>query len=79
MNAENSQPAGDAEGNSDLAALSEEIAARMELGERVDIEAYAALHPAHADALRGLLPTIEELVAVGRATSQYHESNGTER
>jgi serine/threonine protein kinase len=41
-----------------LADLVEEIAARAQAGERVDLEAYLRDHPGHADRLRGLLPAV---------------------
>ncbi|MFO0846311.1 MAG: protein kinase [Gemmataceae bacterium] len=46
-----------------LADLVEEITNRLQAGETVNVEAYAALHPEHAEELRKLIPTLGALAA----------------
>lgn len=41
-----------------LEELVEEFASRREAGEALSVESFAAAHPAHAERLRKLLPTL---------------------
>jgi serine/threonine protein kinase/tetratricopeptide (TPR) repeat protein len=51
----------------ELADLVEEFAAKIQAGEVIDPESFAAKHPDHADDLRRLLPAALALVDVGQA------------
>ncbi|HEV3082870.1 MAG TPA: tetratricopeptide repeat protein [Gemmataceae bacterium] len=48
-----------------LADLIEELTAKLQAGEKVDLAAYADAHPGHAQQLRQLLPALQMLAAVG--------------
>jgi eukaryotic-like serine/threonine-protein kinase len=48
-----------------LERVLEAAVARLQAGERVDLNELAAAHPEHADAIRELLPAIEMLVGMG--------------
>ncbi len=50
-----------------LVGLVDEFSRRVENGEAVDVEAFAGLHPDHAERLRTLLPAIRGLAALGRS------------
>jgi tetratricopeptide (TPR) repeat protein len=52
-----------------LENLLEEFAARLEAGEAVDVAAFAAAHPEHAEQLRRVLPTMLVLADLGRSAS----------
>ena len=54
---------------SDLENLLEEFAGRLEAGETLDVEAFATAHPAHAEQLRRVLPTMLVLADLGRSES----------
>src|SRR6516165_218387 len=54
---------------SDLENLLEEFAGRLEAGETLDVEAFAAAHPEHAQQLRRVLPTMLVLADLGRSES----------
>jgi serine/threonine protein kinase len=56
-------------GTSTLENLLEECAGRLEAGEAVDVAAFAAAHPEHADQLRRVLPTMLVLAELGRLAS----------
>jgi serine/threonine protein kinase len=56
-------------GSPALENLLEEVAGRLEAGETVDVEAFAAAHPEHADQLRRVLPTMLVLAELGRSVS----------
>jgi tetratricopeptide (TPR) repeat protein len=56
-------------GSPALENLLEEFAGRLEAGETVDVEAFAAAHPEHADQLRRVLPTMLVLAELGRSGS----------
>jgi probable HAF family extracellular repeat protein len=51
--------------NAELTNLLEEYAARLQAGEPLDAEAFAAAHPEHAEVLRKLLPTMRVLAEMG--------------
>jgi hypothetical protein len=53
-----------------LADLVEELAARLQAGEAVDVDAYARRHPAHGERLRQLLPTVRLMAQVGGASGR---------
>jgi WD40 repeat protein/serine/threonine protein kinase len=53
-----------------LVDLFEEIAAKLQAGEQVDLEAYAREHPEQAEPLRRLLPTIHVLADLGRSAAK---------
>ena len=44
-----------------LAELVEELTDRLNAGESVDVDAYVARHPGHAERIRGLMFTFEDL------------------
>jgi serine/threonine-protein kinase len=68
-------PAGSAvEVDSSVADLVEELATRLRAGEPVDLEAYIQAHPAQAERLRPLLPTIGLLAALGRSAASESSS-----
>ncbi len=50
----------------DLDDLVEEFLGRLQRGEAVDAESFAAAHPEQADALRGLLPILLDMETVSR-------------
>jgi serine/threonine protein kinase len=50
-----------------LGLLIDEMTAKLQAGERIDVEAYAAAHPEHAEALRRLLPALHLLADLGRS------------
>jgi serine/threonine protein kinase len=49
----------------ELTNLVEEFAARLQAGEALEVEAFAAAHPDHAEVLRKLLPTMRVLADLG--------------
>src|SRR5262249_48883361 len=49
----------------ELTTLLEEYAARLQAGEPLEAEAFAAAHPEHAEVLRKLLPTMRVLAEMG--------------
>ncbi|WP_254053803.1 hypothetical protein [Singulisphaera sp. GP187] len=51
----------------ELAELAEEITRRLQDGEVVDLDDYAARHPEWADSLRQLMPVLREMADMGRA------------
>jgi hypothetical protein len=53
-----------------LVDLFEDIAAKVQAGEPVDLEAYARAHPEQAEPLRRLLPTIHVLADLGRSAAK---------
>jgi serine/threonine protein kinase len=56
-------------GRPELENLLEEVAGRLEAGEALDVEAFAAAHPEHAEQLRRVLPTMLLLADLGRSAS----------
>jgi serine/threonine protein kinase/tetratricopeptide (TPR) repeat protein len=56
-----------AEGNPGLENLLEEFASRLEAGEAMDVAAFAAAHPKHAEQLCRVLPTMVVLADLGRS------------
>jgi serine/threonine protein kinase/tetratricopeptide (TPR) repeat protein len=52
-----------------VAELIEELASRLRAGEPVDVEAFLEEHPAQAEPLRRLLPTIQVLAELGRSAA----------
>jgi serine/threonine protein kinase len=56
-------------GSVGLEQLLEEFAGRLEAGEAVDIAAFTAAHPEHAEQLRRVLPTMLVLADLGRSAS----------
>ena len=50
-----------------LAELIEQFTNRLQAGERVDVEAFAAGHPERADQLRALLPALQVLAEAAPA------------
>jgi WD40 repeat protein/serine/threonine protein kinase len=68
MNASVDHSAGEAEDRV-LIDLVDEIAKRTQAGELVDVEAYIAAHPGHAERLRKLLPAVEALAELGHSAA----------
>jgi serine/threonine protein kinase len=62
-----SQPSQSRTAENSLAELIEELSAKIEAGEVVDLQAYAAAHPAHADELHRLIPTLLLLADLSRS------------
>jgi hypothetical protein len=58
-----------------LAGLAELVTRRLQSGEAVDPDDVAAQYPAWAGPLRGLLPTLQSLAALGRSVTRRRESN----
>src|SRR5262245_28529537 len=56
-------------GSPALEELLEEFAGRLEAGEALDVAAFAAAHPEHAEQLRRVLPTMLVLADLGRSRS----------
>src|SRR5438876_12255293 len=54
-----------------LADLIEELTAKLQAGEKVDLAAYADAHPGHAPQLRQLLPALQMLAAVGSSAGSH--------
>jgi serine/threonine protein kinase/Flp pilus assembly protein TadD len=54
----------------DLAALVDELTDRLQGGEAVDLEAYIARHPEHADPLRQLVPALEMIGELKRSAAR---------
>ena len=54
--------------DSKLAALAEEITRRLERGETVDPNEYQRAHPGLAAPIRGLIPMLNTLFELGRAS-----------
>ena len=50
-----------------LGALIDELTDRLQAGEAVDLEACVRLHPEHESQIRGLLPALELMAALGRS------------
>ncbi|MGE3820188.1 MAG: protein kinase, partial [Isosphaeraceae bacterium] len=65
-----SEHAGASSGDPVLAEWVEELSARFEAGERVDLSAYVRRHPERAEQLRGLLPAIAMLAELGRSRAK---------
>ncbi len=64
-----------------LEDLVEELTNRIQAGEAVDLEAWIAQHPAHADALRDLLPALQVLAGLsgsGAGHPSEPEASATE-
>jgi serine/threonine protein kinase len=59
-----------------LAVLVEEITARLETGQRVDLSDYSRTHPDQIEQLRKLLPALEALALVGQDDGLF---NGSQR
>ena len=61
-------------GSTGLENLLEEVAARLEAGEAIDVAAFASAHPEHAEQLRQVLPTMLVLADLGRppAPAEVH-------
>ena len=57
-----------------LEDLLEEIASRIQAGEPLDIETFAAAHPEHADLLRRVLPTMGALADLARHSGEADAS-----
>jgi tetratricopeptide (TPR) repeat protein/tRNA A-37 threonylcarbamoyl transferase component Bud32 len=64
-----SSVARDAASDAVLADLVAEVTDRLQAGEPVDIEAYAARHPERAEEIRRLLPALELLAVAGSASA----------
>jgi serine/threonine protein kinase len=62
-----SQASQDRAAENGLAELVEELSAKIETGEVVDLSAYLAAHPAHADELRRLVPALRLLADFSRS------------
>ena len=52
-----------------LGELAEELAGRLRAGGAVDLDAFLADHPEHAEALRRLLPAIRVMADLGRSAA----------
>ena len=59
-----------------LEDLVEELTNRVQAGEAVDVEAYAARHPEHAQAIRELFPALQVLGAMSGSGAPDQESAG---
>ncbi len=57
-----------------LAALAEQITRQLQSGEAVDIDDYARKYPAWAASIRGLLPTLHQLVELGQSVAASHQA-----
>ncbi len=57
-----------------LAELTEEITRRLQAGEVIEPDAYAAQHPDCAGTLRELLPTMEHLIELGRTVARESQA-----
>jgi serine/threonine protein kinase len=64
-----SRPEQIAEAEGAFDALVYEVAAKLESGEPVDLDALAVDHPEHVDRLRKLLPTLQAMAELGHADS----------
>jgi serine/threonine-protein kinase len=53
-----------------LAGLAEQVTRRLQSGEVVDPDDYADQYPSWAGPLRGLLPTLHSLAALGRSVAR---------
>jgi hypothetical protein len=49
-----------------LADLTEVLSENLRAGQAVDVEEYIERHPLLADSIRQLVPTIRDLVSIGR-------------
>src|SRR5262245_56841649 len=56
-------------GSAGLEDLLEEFAGRLEAGEALDVAAFAAAHPEHAEQLHRVLPTMLVLADLGGSAS----------
>ena len=67
----NPPPVGHAMGSTDqaLGLLIEEVTARIQAGQPIDVEAYVRKHPEHAERLRQLLPALHLLADLGRSAA----------
>ena len=54
-------------GNDRVVILVEELIVRAQSGESVDVQAFLAEHPEHANRLRTLLPTLQVLAEFGQS------------
>jgi eukaryotic-like serine/threonine-protein kinase len=59
-----------------LADLAEEITRRLQSGEAVDVDAYAKLHPDRVGPIRALLPTMHDLIELGRTVARERRAAG---
>jgi serine/threonine protein kinase/tetratricopeptide (TPR) repeat protein len=71
LSIDDSQPA-----DPEFERLIEQITARLQDGERIDLEQLADEHPAYADEVRDLLPALEMLARIGEAPQTRHATNG---
>jgi serine/threonine protein kinase/Flp pilus assembly protein TadD len=71
LSADDSQPS-----DAEFEQLIEQITARLQGGERIDLERLAEEHPAYADQVRDLLPALEMLARIGEAPLTRHATNG---
>jgi serine/threonine-protein kinase len=55
-----------------LAELAEEITLRLQAGEAVDLDDYAARHPQWAGPIRRLMPCLREMADLGRSVARDH-------
>jgi tetratricopeptide (TPR) repeat protein/tRNA A-37 threonylcarbamoyl transferase component Bud32 len=75
MNSAHTAPAGPAApGGPALEDLVEELTNRVQAGEAVDVEAYAARHPEQAQAIRDLFPALQVLAAISGSSATGRES-----
>jgi serine/threonine-protein kinase len=57
-----------------LAELAEEITQRLQAGETVDVDDYAARHPEWADPIRRLMPVLREMADLGQSSARDHDA-----
>src|SRR5260370_40768711 len=64
-------PAASQPGSTDqaLGVLVEELTARIQAGQPIDVQGYVEAHPEHAERLRQLLPALHRLADLGRSAS----------
>ncbi|HZV06502.1 MAG TPA: tetratricopeptide repeat protein [Gemmataceae bacterium] len=62
-----------------IADLIEEFASRLQAGETIDPESFAAAHPAYAEKLRGLLPGVQVLTNLDPSGSDSGSDGGQTR
>lgn len=61
----------------ELAELADEITERLQRGEQVDLETYAARHPEWAVTIRSLMPVLREMAELSRSvTADLNGTNG---
>lgn len=66
-------------GGGELDDLVEEFLAQVQSGAKVDAEAFAAAHPAHAEELRGLLPILLDMENYSRGRERGQSAADDER